>query len=86
MPSAWFRYVVAWVLTWGIRCGGVDRVISVSYLLAAMNLANRSWMCCNYFCYIAGSFVGWKSTLLLLYYYVFGLGVNARLLLLLLGN
>ena len=57
---------------------------AVSYLLVAMNLANRSWISCNYVCCIAGSFVGWRFILLLLYYYVFGLGIIAILLLLLL--
>ena len=56
---------------------------AVSYLLVAMNLANRSWISCNYVCCIAGSFVGCRFILLLLYYYVFGLGVKATLVLLL---
>ena len=66
MPSAWLRYVVAWVLTCGTWGGGGGLLIYASYYLIYINFVSRSYICCSYCCYTIGLLDAVMSITLLL--------------------
>ena len=55
IPSAWFRYAVAWVLTYGIMCVGICGEFCVWIFVDSKILFSIIWIWSSCFYYIAGS-------------------------------
>ena len=82
MPNAWFRYVVAWVLTYSIYWGGGGICTSAFYFWDCMIYVSRSCICYNCCCFTIRLFDGVRSIILGLCCTTLGLGVHIILLLL----
>ncbi len=71
MPTAYFRYIVAYVFTCGVYIGMGGRCCTASCCFASMIFVSRSWIWLSYYCWTVGSVDGAMLRLLFGSSYVF---------------